>query len=139
MSCWGSHLNKPNQKPDGREPIEESTQFSFLEQKGGGEWIWGDREMQHMCPPCLQTVNSWKTAHLISQVRPGCLQKHTMFDIQLHEKMKIISCSCICTSWMSAHLGHPGTQRPQRFLRQPDFQVTNQSVATRLWEREGLL
>ena len=62
MSCRGTHLNKPDQKPDSREPIEESTQFSFLEQKGGGEWIWGDREMQHMCPPCLQTVNSWKTS-----------------------------------------------------------------------------
>ena len=47
-------------------------------------------------------------------MRPGCLQKHTMFDIQLHEKVKFISCSCICTSWMSAHHGHPSTQRPQR-------------------------
>ena len=63
MFCQGSHLNKPHQKPDGREPIEESTQLSLLEQNRGGKWILGNRQRCSICVHfAYQTVNSWKTS-----------------------------------------------------------------------------
>ena len=65
ISCQGSPLAKPNQKPDGCEPIEVIYKARLPGAKEG--WrvdLGGQTEIQHMCPPSLPDCKPLEDQHI---------------------------------------------------------------------------